>query len=87
MMPMREGVWLATDIYMPKTANGKVPIISVRTPYNFNFWDVRNGVPADMTTAPTAVKRGLDIEPPSDIAIEWPVRREKFGPTSASRGR
>jgi hypothetical protein len=35
-----------------------VPIIWVRTPYNFNFWDVRNGLPADMKSALTAVKRG-----------------------------
>ena len=35
-----------------------MPIVFVRTPYNFNFWDVRNGVPADMTAALDAVKRG-----------------------------
>jgi putative CocE/NonD family hydrolase len=35
-----------------------VPIVFSRTPYNFNFWDVRNGVPSDLTTALTAVKRG-----------------------------
>ena len=58
MMPMRDGVRLATDIYRPKNARGKVPTIWVRTPYNFNFWDVRNGVPADMTEALTALKRG-----------------------------
>jgi len=58
MMPMRDGVHLATDIYRPKNATGKVPIIWVRTPYNFNFWDVRNGVPADMKTVLTAVQRG-----------------------------
>src|SRR5690242_13203435 len=58
MMPMRDGVRLATDIYRPKNATGKVPIIWVRTPYNFNFWDVRNGVPADMKTVLTAVQRG-----------------------------
>src|SRR6266513_451335 len=58
MVPMRDGVRLATDIYRPKNANDKVPIIWVRTPYNFNFWDVRNGVPADMKAALTAVKRG-----------------------------
>ena len=60
MMPMPDGVRLATDIYRPKTAgpNSKVPIVWVRTPYNFNFWDVHNGVPADMTAALTAVKRG-----------------------------
>lgn len=58
MMPMRDGVHLATDIYRPKNATGKVPIIWVRTPYNFNFWDVRNGVPADMKNVLTAVQRG-----------------------------
>src|SRR5580692_2565565 len=58
MIPMRDGVRLATDIYRPKNASGPVPIVWVRTPYNFNFWDVRNGLPADMKTALTAVKRG-----------------------------
>src|SRR5689334_24298004 len=58
MMPMRDGVRLATDIYRPKDAKGKVPIVFVRTPYNFNYWDVRNGLPADITQALTAVKRG-----------------------------
>ncbi len=58
MLPMRDGVRLATDVYRPKGASKKVPAIWVRTPYNFNYWDVRNGVPADMTAALTAVKRG-----------------------------
>lgn len=58
MMPMRDGVRLATDIYRPKNATGKVPTVFVKTPYNFNFWDVRNGVPSDMTAALTAIKRG-----------------------------
>jgi len=58
MMPMRDGVRLATDIYRPKDTARKVPTIWVRTPYNFNYWDVRNGVPSDMTAALTAVKRG-----------------------------
>jgi putative CocE/NonD family hydrolase len=58
MMPMRDGVRLATDIYRPKNAPGKVPTVFVKTPYNFNYWDVRNGVPSDMTAALTAVKRG-----------------------------
>src|SRR6266513_1035647 len=58
MMPMPDGVRLATDIYRPKDAAGKVPAIWVRTPYNFNFWDVHNGVPADMTAPLTAVTRG-----------------------------
>src|SRR6266567_2414516 len=58
MVPMRDGVRLATDIYRPKNATGKVPVTWVRTPYNVNFWDVRNGLPADMKAALTAVKRG-----------------------------
>jgi putative CocE/NonD family hydrolase len=36
LMPMRDGVNLSTDIYRPKNATGKVPIIFVRTPYNMN---------------------------------------------------
>ena len=58
LVPMRDGVRLATDIYRPKDAAAKVPTVWVRTPYNFNHWDVRNGVPSDMTNALTAVKRG-----------------------------
>ena len=58
MMPMRDGVRLATDIYRPKDTSKKVPTVWVRTPYNFNYWDVRNGLPRDMTTALTWVKRG-----------------------------
>src|SRR2546427_17282 len=58
MMPMPDGVRLATDIYRPKNAAGKIPTIWVRTPYNFNFWDIQNGVPADMSAQLTAIKRG-----------------------------
>jgi putative CocE/NonD family hydrolase len=58
MVPMRDGVRLATDVYRPANASGKVPIVWVRTPYNFNFWDVKNGAPGDMRAALTAVKRG-----------------------------
>lgn len=58
MVPMRDGIRLATDVYRPKGASGPVPTIWVRTPYNVNFWDVANGVPSDMTQALTAVKRG-----------------------------
>jgi putative CocE/NonD family hydrolase len=57
MMPMRDGIRLATDIYRPK-GSAKVPTIFVRTPYNFNFWDVANGVPGNMTAMLTAVKKG-----------------------------
>ena len=37
MMPMRDGIRLATDIYRPK-GEGKYPIVFSRTPYNFNTW-------------------------------------------------
>lgn len=58
MLPMRDGIRLATDIYRPKDASKRYPIIFSKTPYNFNYWDVRNGVPRDMTTVLEAVKRG-----------------------------
>lgn len=35
MVPMRDGVALATDVYLPK-GEGPFPVIFVRTPYNFN---------------------------------------------------
>jgi len=58
MITMRDGIRIPADIYRPKDASKKVPIIWSRTPYNFNYWDVANGVPRDMSTALTAVKRG-----------------------------
>src|SRR5215469_12174761 len=58
MVPMRDGKRMATDIYRPKDTSTKYPIIFVRTPYNFNYWDVRNGVPRDMSAELEAVKRG-----------------------------
>ena len=36
MVPMRDGVRLATDIYRPKDAEGKVPLVFIKTPYDFN---------------------------------------------------
>ena len=42
----------------PKDTSKKYPTIFVRTPYNFNFWDVRNGAPRDMSSELDAVKRG-----------------------------
>ena len=35
MVPMRDGVGLATDVYLPK-GDGPFPVIFVKTPYNFN---------------------------------------------------
>jgi len=58
MIPMRDGVRIAADVYHPKDTSKKYPAIWVRTPYNFNYWDVANGVPRDMTSALTAIKRG-----------------------------
>src|SRR5438132_3312865 len=58
MIPMRDGKRMATDVYRPKDTSKKYPAIFVRTPYNFNFWDVRNGAPRDLTTELDAVKRG-----------------------------
>lgn len=36
MVPMRDGVKLATDVYYPKDKPGPFPVIFVKTPYNFN---------------------------------------------------
>ena len=57
MMPMRDGVRLATDIYRPKT-EGKVPIIFSRTPYNFNSWRDGKFSSRTMETAYEMVSKG-----------------------------
>ncbi|HJZ80069.1 MAG TPA: CocE/NonD family hydrolase [Pyrinomonadaceae bacterium] len=58
MVAMRDGKRMAADIYRPKDSSQKYPTVFSRTPYNFNFWDVRNGVPRDLSTELDAVKRG-----------------------------
>lgn len=58
MVPMRDGKRMAADIYRPKDTSKTYPIIFSRTPYNFNFWDVRLGTWRDMSTELDAVKRG-----------------------------
>jgi putative CocE/NonD family hydrolase len=58
MIPMRDGVRIAADVYRPKDPSNKYPTIFSRTPYNFNYWDVRNGVPRDLSNELEAVKRG-----------------------------
>jgi len=58
MIPMRDGKRMAADVYRPKDTSKKYPIIFVRTPYNFNFWDVKLGAPRDMSAELDAVKRG-----------------------------
>ncbi|WP_420379440.1 CocE/NonD family hydrolase [Gilvibacter sp.] len=57
MMPMRDGVRLATDIYRPKT-DKPVPIIFSRTPYNFNSWGDGKQRTRTAQRAYEAVKRG-----------------------------
>ena len=34
MVPMRDGVKLATDVYRPEDVTGPMPVILMRTPYN-----------------------------------------------------
>jgi uncharacterized protein len=58
MVPMRDGKRMQADIYRPKDQSKKYPIIFVRTPYNFNYWDVELGAPRDMTAELEAVKHG-----------------------------
>ncbi len=58
MVPMRDGKRMAADIYRPKDTSKHYPIIFSRTPYNFNYWDVRMGTYRDMSTELDAVKRG-----------------------------
>ena len=57
MMPMSDGIRLATDIYRPKT-DKKVPIIFSRTPYNFNSWGDGKQRSRTAQRALDAVKRG-----------------------------
>ena len=57
MMPMRDGVRLATDIYRPK-GNAKVPIVFSRTPYNFNTWGDGEMRTRGLEAAYEAVQRG-----------------------------
>jgi len=58
MVPMRDGKRMQADIYRPKDQSKRYPIIFVRTPYNFNYWDVQLGAPGDMSEQLEAVKRG-----------------------------
>ena len=58
MVAMRDGKRMAADVYRPKDTSQKYATVFVRTPYNFNFWDVRNGVPRDLSSELDAVKRG-----------------------------
>lgn len=53
MVPMRDGVSLATDVHYPKGQPGPFPVIFVKTPYNFNKLSE-----ASVGTALEAVRRG-----------------------------
>ncbi|MFM2439228.1 MAG: hypothetical protein RLZ16_225 [Bacteroidota bacterium] len=57
MMPMRDGIRLATDIYRPK-GEGKHPIVFSRTPYNFNTWVDGKMATGTLQAAYEAVSRG-----------------------------
>ncbi len=57
MMPMRDGVRLATDIYRPK-GDDPVPIVFSRTPYNFNTYGNGEMNTRGMQTALEWVKKG-----------------------------
>ncbi len=53
MVPMRDGVRLATDVYRPKDTAGPLPMILHRTPYNFNTLSKRR-----LESIIAAVERG-----------------------------
>ncbi len=57
LMPMRDGIRLSTDIYRPKT-EAPVPVIFVRTPYNFNTWIDGKKTTRTAQRAYEAVSRG-----------------------------
>ncbi|HRV85570.1 MAG TPA: CocE/NonD family hydrolase [Saprospiraceae bacterium] len=57
MMPMRDGIRLCTDIYRPKT-DQPVPVIFVRTPYNFNLWGDGEMHTRTLQNAKEAVEHG-----------------------------
>ena len=56
MVPMRDGIRLATDIYVPNDAKETVPLIFIKTPYNFN--EIRG---ATLQWTYEAVKRGYAV--------------------------
>ena len=53
MAPMRDGVRLATDVYLPKDKPGPFPTVFVKTPYDFNEIEGAN-----LIWGVEAVKRG-----------------------------
>lgn len=57
MVPMRDGVRLAADVYVPK-GDGPFPVIFSRTPYNFNSWRDGEFSSGTYRAAWAAVQRG-----------------------------
>ncbi len=57
MMPMRDGIRLATDIYRPNS-NQPVPVIFSKTPYNYNSWGNGEERKRTYNTAMEWVKKG-----------------------------
>jgi putative CocE/NonD family hydrolase len=47
-IPMRDGVTLSTDLYVPQGAGDKLPVVLVRTPYNKAPWRMRAAEPASL---------------------------------------
>lgn len=59
MMPMRDGIRLATHIYRPKNSDERpVPTIFVKTPYNMNLWGDGEMNTRTLRRALAAVERG-----------------------------
>jgi len=58
MVPMRDGVRLATDVYRPKT-DKPVGVIFSRTPYNFNYWQDGKLSTRNFQTAYKYIKHGF----------------------------
>ena len=56
MVPMRDGVGLATNIYRPKGAKGALPTVFIKTPYNELAYNARS-----TRTALTWVSRGYAL--------------------------
>src|SRR6266404_9327804 len=54
--PLRDGVTLATEVYLPSNLSGRLPVILQRTPYN-RFPQVR-GATATVPTSSTSPRTG-----------------------------
>ena len=78
LVPMRDGKRMQADIYRPKDESKKYPIIFVRTPYNFNYWDVELGAPRDMSAPLEAVKHGyayIEMNERAVLDYEMPLMK------------